>query len=411
MRILLLTQWFQPEPTSKGLPFAKALAGRGHYVEVLTGFPNYPGGKLYPGYRVRPWQQEIMEGIPVNRVALYPSHDRSGLRRMANYLSFALAALTLGPWLVSRPEIIHVYNLVTLIPAALLLRWIFRAKVLLDVQDLWPESVINSGMLNNRLLHRILTAGSIWAYRQADWITVQSPGFQRALIQRGVSSDRIEVIYNWCNEAEQRRAPRDGALAQQLGLDGRFNVLFAGTMGVMQGLDTVLEAARLCHGRVPQAQFVLIGGGVERDRLEAKATAMGLTNVRFLPRQPPDGIGRFYALADALLVHLKDDPLFQITIPSKTQAYLYMGKPIIMAVRGDAAELVQQAGAGLMCAPEDPVALTDAVACLAAMAPEERERLGRSGAEFYARNLSMEAGVDRFERRMQQIVHCPGPRR
>ena len=408
MRILFLTQWFQPEPISKGLPFAQALAARGHNVEVLTGFPNYPGGKLYPGYRVRPWQREIMEGIPVNRVALYPSHDRSGLRRMANYLSFALSSFVLGPWLVSRPEVIYVYNLVTLGPTAFLLRRLFGAKVLLDVQDLWPESVINSGMLNNKMAHWILTAASVWAYRRADWITVQSPGFKRALGQRGVSPDKIEVIYNWCNEIEQRPAPRDEALAQQLGLDDRFNVLFAGTMGVMQGLDTVLEAAQLCRERVPQAQFVLIGSGVERERLEAKAAAMGLVNVRFLPRQPPEAIGRFYALADALLVHLKDDPLFQITIPSKTQAYLYMGKPIIMAVRGDAADLVRQAGAGLICPPQDPAALAETVARLAAMSAEERERLGRCGAQFYAQNLAMDGGVDRFERRMQALIQPRG---
>lgn len=404
MRILFLTQWFQPEPISKGLPFAQALAARGHSVEVLTGFPNYPEGKVYPGYRIHLWQRELVEGILVNRVALYPSHDRSGLRRMVNYLSFAFASLTLGPWLVSRPEVVYVYNLVTLGPTAFLLRRLFGAKVLLDVQDLWPESVINSGMLNNRVLHRILTVASIWAYRHADWVTVQSPGFKRALVQRGVPSEKVEVIYNWCNEMDQRPTPRDEALAHQLGLDGHFNVLFAGTMGIMQGLDTVLEAARLCNERVPQAQFVLVGGGVDRERLKAKAGEMGLVNVRFLPRQAPEAMGRFYALADALLVHLKDDPLFQITIPSKTQAYLYMGKPIIIAVRGDAADLVQRAGAGLTCPPQDPVALAEAVAHLAALPAEERERMGRAGAEFYAQNLAMQAGVDRFEQRMRSLV-------
>ena len=147
-----------------------------------------------------------------------------------------------------------------------------------------------------------------------------------------------------------------------------------------------------------------MGGGVNQPRLEARAAQMGMDNVRFLPRQAPEAMGRFYALADALLVHLKDDPLFQITIPSKTQAYLHMGKPIIMAVKGDAADLVQQAGAGLICPPEDPHALAEAVAKLAAMPIDERERLGQAGAQFYVHNLSMSAGIDRFEHRMQALV-------
>lgn len=404
MRILILSQWFQPEPTTKGLPFAQALAARGHTVEVLTGFPNYPGGKLYPGYRVRLWQRELLDGVRVNRVALYPSHDESGLRRMLNYLSFALSSLLIGPWLVRKPDVIYVYNLVSLGPAAFLLRRLFGAKVILDVQDLWPESVINSGMLRNDVLLRLLTGICTWVYCHADWLTVLSPGFKRALMERGVAEDKIEVIYNWCNETAQKPAPYDAALAQEIGFEGRFNVLFAGTMGIVQGLDTLLDTARICREQVPEVQFVLMGSGVDRARLEARAAEMNLTNVLFLPRQAPETMGRFYALADALLVHLKNDPLFRITIPSKTQAYLYMGKPIIMAVEGDAADLVKQAGAGLLCQPQDPTALAETVMKLAAMPAAERERLGRAGARFYAENLSMNAGVARFEQRMRNFA-------
>ncbi len=409
MRILILSQWFQPEPTTKGLPFAQALAAQGHTVEVLTGFPNYPGGKVYPGYRVRLWQREEMEGIRVNRVALYPSHDQSGLRRMLNYLSFALSCLLLGPWLVGKADVIYVYNLVTLGPAAFWLRFLFGAKVLLDVQDLWPESVTNSGMLPGGVGSRLLTAVCHAIYRRADWLAVLSPGFKEALVGRGVPPERIEVIYNWVNEAAQKPAPRDEALAEAWGMNGRFNILFAGTMGVMQGLDTVLAAAQLCQQTVPQAQFVFVGGGIDRPRLEAEATRLGLTNVCFLPRQEPEAMGPLYALADALLVHLKDDPLFRITIPSKTQAYLYMGRPILMAMQGDVAELVRQAGSGLLCPPQDPEALATAVAQLVAMHAEAREQMGRNGAAFYAEKLAMEIGVARFEKRMRLLANdCAG---
>src|SRR5271165_3505961 len=151
MKILMLTQWFQPEPTFKGLPLARALRDRGHEVEVLTGFPNYPGGKLYPGYRVQPWRREIMDGIRVNRVALYPSHDRNAMGRILNYLSFGATSALVGPWVVRKPDVIHVFNLVTLDVASRLLGLLKGARVVLDVQDLWPESLAASGMMNNRL--------------------------------------------------------------------------------------------------------------------------------------------------------------------------------------------------------------------------------------------------------------------
>jgi len=255
-------------------------------------------------------------------------------------------------------------------------------------------------MLPGGVGSRLLTAVCYAVYRRADWLTVLSPGFKEALVGRGVPTERIEVIYNWCNEAAQRALPQDEALAEALGFNGRFNILFAGTMGVMQGLDTVLAAAQLCQQTIPQAQFVFVGGGVDRPRLEAEAARLGLTNVRFLSRQEPEAMGPLYALADALLVHLKDGPLFRITIPSKTQAYLYMGRPIIMAMHGDAADLVRQAEAGLLCSPEDPEALATAVAQLVSMSPEAREQMGRNGAAFYAEKLALEIGAARFAERL-----------
>jgi colanic acid biosynthesis glycosyl transferase WcaI len=404
MRILFLTQWFQPEPIFKGLPFAKALADQGHKVEVLTGFPNYPGGTLYPGYRMRLWQREWMSGIRVNRVALYPSHDHSAPRRMLNYLSFALTSLILGPWLVQRPEIIYVYNLVTLGPTAFLLRRLYGARVILDVQDLWPESVAKSGMLRNAAALHWLDAACRWVYRRADCLTALSPGFKQALVNRSIPPGRIAVVYNWCDEASLGAEAQPRQPAQEVGPAGKFHVVFAGTMGTVQGLDTVLDCAQLCRKRLPNVQFVLVGGGVDRPRLEMRAGEMGLDNVRFLPRRTVAGMRDIYALADALLVHLKKDPLSSITIPSKTQAYLFMGKPIIMAVSGDAAELVKRSGAGVICEPDNPQAMADAVHALVSMKEDERTNLGRAGARYYEEALSMKTGVNQFEQLMDSLL-------
>ncbi|WP_406699027.1 glycosyltransferase family 4 protein [Singulisphaera sp. Ch08] len=405
MRILILSQWFQPEPMLKGLPLAKALRDRGHEVEVLTGFPNYPGGKLYPGYRVRPMRREMMDGIRVNRVALYPSHGTSGLGRLLNYLSFGASAGLIGPWLVRKPDVVYVYNLITLGFAARLLRWFRGSKTVLDVQDLWPESVAGSGMVRNRTILGLLNRWCCAVYRRSDRLMVNSPGFKRNLVARGVDEDKIEVIYNWYDQSEAELPPPDPNLARELGFNGRFNIVFAGTMGLLQALDPVIECARRLSDRRPDVFFTFVGGGVEVDRL--KALAGDLSNVQFLARRPPSAMSEIYSLADALLVHLKLDPLFAITIPSKIQAYLCAGKPILCGVPGDAADLVGRAQAGVDFLPEDSQSLEQAILRLLAMEPAERRQLGANGRAYYQEHLSVLEGVRRIESVFADAVATP----
>lgn len=400
MRVLLLSQWFDPEPTFKGLTFAQELARRGHQVEVLTGFPNYPGGKLYPGYRVHLWQRESVNGISILRVPLYPSHDQSALGRVLNYCSFAVSA-SVGCLFVRRPDIIYAYHPpATIGLPALVAKTIYRAPLVYDIQDLWPDTVAATGMVRSAWILGLLSRWCRFVYRKADRLVVLSPGFKRALSQRGVPEDRIEVIYNWCNEStiaadsQPRRAS-----AERI-----FKVLFAGTMGLAQALDSVLEAARICASSLPHARFVFVGGGVDRDRLERKSQEMALTNVQFLPRMPMREMGRVLSDADVLLVHLKNDPLFGITIPSKTQAYLAAGKPVLMAVSGDAAALIQRSGGGIACKPEDPQGIADALAELAASDSSRLSEMAESGRSFYVRELSLRAGADRFERVFDSLV-------
>ncbi len=397
MRILMLTQWFYPEPFFKGLPFAKELIRRGNDVEVLTGFPNYPGGKIYNGYHLRLWQREKVDGVTVNRVYLYPSHDESGIRRIINYLSFALSAVFLGSWLVRKPDVVYVYNLVTLAWAATFLRWIYGCKIIYDVQDLWPESVVSSGMLKNRLVLGLLHRWCLWAYKTADQIVVLSPGFKQNLQRRGIPEDKIEVIYNWCDTDSTLPERSGDQLAKELGLVDSFNVMFAGTMGVMQGLETVLEAARICAEELPNIRFIFVGDGIDKKRLFDKSKETGLTNVIFVPRQPMSKMGEFFAFADTLLVHLKNDDLFRITIPSKTQAYLAAGRPVIMAVSGDAADLIEMTNAGYACVSEDPDAIVSCIKKLCALSSEERVCMGKRGKDFYIKELSIDCGVRKFE--------------
>jgi glycosyltransferase involved in cell wall biosynthesis len=405
MRILLLTQWFEPEPMFKGLLFARELVARGHDVEVLTGFPNYPGGHVYPGYRIRPWVRERIDGISILRVALYPSHDKSAFGRVLNYMSFAISAALIGTALIRKPDVVYVYHPpATIGLAAMVIAFFRKVPFVYDICDLWPDTVAVSGMLSSPAAFNLLGIWCKFIYRRARHITVVSPGFKQRLVRRGVPSAKIDVIYNWCDETMIQPTAPDPELASRLGLSNYFNVMFAGTMGICQALDSVLDAAALCRQTLPNVQFVFVGGGVDRNRLGKKARDLGLTNVRFLPRQPLSAMKAVLGLADVLLVHLKSHPLFSITIPSKTQDYMASGKPVLMAVTGDAANLVTQSGGGLVCEPEKPSSIAQTVARFAAMSPEQRRSMGENGCCYYRRHMSFRLGVDRFEELFRTAV-------
>lgn len=379
MRVLILTQWYPPEPALLMQELAQTLLDRGHEVAVLTGYPNYPTGQLYAGYRVRLRQRELLAGVPVVRAPLYPDHSRSGLRRVLNYASFALSSALLGPWLVERPDVIFVYHppLTVGLPA-ILLSSLWRVPFVYQVQDLWPETLSATGMLNNRRVLHWVGQFARWVYAHAHSILVISPGFRRNLLDKGVPASKIHYISNWVDTEMYHPAAPDPGLAAELGLAGRFNIMFAGNIGEAQGLETVVAAADLLRD-LPDVQFVIIGDGIARPQLEQTAQARSLSNVRFLGRYPATAMSELYALADVLLVHLKDDPLFRITIPHKTLAYLATGKPILAAIAGDAAQLIAQEGAGMACPPSDPASLAATVRRLHALDPNTLSQMGAAG--------------------------------
>lgn len=395
MRILILTQWFDPEPTFKGMLFARKLTQAGHQVEVITGFPNYPGGKLYPGFRQRWFPSEVREGVRIVRCPLYLSHDGSALRRLLNYFSFALSASLYGVFAATKADIIYVYHPPMTVGLAGALIGLFRRiPFVFDVQDLWPDTLRATGMISNARALRVVGAVCNWIYRRAAHVVVLSPGFRRLLGERGVPDAKMSIIYNWCDE-QALQNPVIGSA--DLGfMDERFNVVFAGNIGRAQALGGVLKAAQLVGKRNEHVQFVIVGGGLEVNAMSALAQELHLTNVRFVPQMPMSEVGAVLGRAGALLVHLRKDPLFAITIPSKTQAYMGVGKPIIMAVEGDAAALVTRAQAGVIATPEDPESIADAVLVLAGMPEAQRIALGNNAKSFYGNELSLAVGVARF---------------
>lgn len=395
IRILLLTQWFDPEPTFKGLVFARELVKQGFEVEVVTGFPNYPGGKIYPGYKLKFLQREQIEGVQVTRVPLYPSHDQGAVGRVLNYVSFAAASLCYGLFGAKRPDVIYAYHPpLTVGIAAALIRLFRRVPVVYDIQDMWPDTLRATGMFSNEKALKLVSRVCDWVYRRVDQLVVLSPGFKHLLVERGVAADKIAVIYNWC--AEDSLSGARGDVPQVFRGSEKFCILFAGNMGKAQALDAVLEAAELLQQQAPDLVFVFLGGGVEVKHLQELAAGKILANVIFLPPVPMAEVGSYLNGADALLVHLKKDPLFTITIPSKTQAYMAVGKPILMAVDGNAADLVRDSGCGKVAESENPQAIAEAALALMRASTNERNVMAENGRHFYQKKLSLKVGAGRF---------------
>ena len=383
---------------------AQTLMAHGHQVTVLTGFPNFPSGQLHPGYRVQLLQRETIAGVPVVRVPLYPEHSRSRIKRAMNYLSFALSAATLGACAVSKPDVMFVYHppLTIGIPAYVLSR-LWRIPFVYQIQDMWPETLSATGMLNNTAVLKIIGRFAKCVYEKAAAICVISPGFHANLIEKGVPADKVHLISNWVDPQAYYVAAPDPDLAEDLRLSNRFNVMFAGIFGAAQGLEVVLEAAKLLRD-LKDVQFVLVGDGIALPGLKKMASDQSLNNVLFLGRYPQDRMPALYALADVLLVHLKHDPLFSITIPHKTLTYLASGKPILAAVAGDTANVVTQAGAGIACPPSDPDALAESVRKLYHFERAGLQRMGMNGSQAAQNLYSREHLVGNIEAVLQQVT-------
>lgn len=406
---MFITQWFDPEPGAlRGLPLARWLTRRGHDVEVLTGFPNYPGGRIYDGYQQRLRQREVMDGVPVVRVPLFPSHDRNPVSRVANYAGFALSASTIGLASVKRADVAFVYHPpATIGLPAVLLKALRGTPYVLHIADLWPESVIESGMAGGstarRLLERAISGWCNVIYRHAAAITVLSPGFQRLLVERGVPEEKIHIVYNWTDEEVFRPTARDDALAAKLGVAGAFVVCYAGNLGQYQAIDTVLDAAALLRDQTG-IRFLIAGTGQAETELRTRAAAMQLHNVIFTGRLPTSQMPAVNALADVQLVHLRDLPFFAATVPSKTQVALASGRPVLMCVAGDAARIVQHAGAGLTAPPENPAAMAEAIMALYNETPEARAAMGERGRRYYLDHMGLDTGGHQMDQLLRRVA-------
>ncbi len=399
MKILFITHYFQPEPNSVfGLPLAKKLMSDGHQVQVITGFPNYPEGRIYDSYRGKLFMREDMDGVDVIRFPLYPSHDQSSFKRILCYTSLSICMAIIAPFIVQKADVAYVLQGPATLgfPSAILK--LFRGiPFVYAIQDLWPDSLLSTGMFQKGFLYRIISKWCKFVYNRASKIIVISPGMKRLLVDRGVNADKIAVIYNWADDVLANSPPTDDNLKRELSMMGKFNIVFAGNMGNAQGLESVIGAAENLEVKYPDIQFVFIGSGVDVDRLKGMVANKKLSNVTFHAPIPIEQIGSILKTADVLLVHLRKDPLFEITIPSKTQAYMSIGRPILMGVEGDAANLVKSANAGVYCKSQDPESIADTAKKMYEMPKSELDMMGQRGFQYYQEHLSFSVVADQYK--------------
>lgn len=398
MKILIVSQYFWPEDFRIN-DLALGLRERGHEVAVFTGKPNYPGGRLFPGYGFFGRTVEDYQGVRVMRVPLVPRGDGGALRLALNYLSFALFASLLAPFRCAGSyDLILVYepSPVTVGLPALVLKRVKRAPVLFWVQDLWPETLSAIGAVRSRWLLGLVDRLVRFIYRRCELILAQSQAFMPCLQAQGVPKSRIRYYPNSAEAlyqpvAVEPDAPERGLLPQG------FRVMFAGNLGAAQDFDTILGAAEKLKGE-KEVQWVIVGDGRLLSWVEREIERRGLAGtVRLLGRHPVQSMPRFFALADAMLVTLKDDPVFALTVPSKVQSYLACGRPVVAALDGEGARVIAEAGAGVAVKAGDAAALADAVLKLYRMPAPEREAMGGRGRDYFERHFERSMLISRLE--------------
>ncbi|MCW3839607.1 glycosyltransferase family 4 protein [Micromonospora yasonensis] len=411
MKIGLISQWYPPEGAFIPGNLAHGLAERGHQVRVLTTFPSYPYGRIYPGWQQRWRHRETHGGVAVRRVPSYPSHDTSAVRRALSFLSFGATSAAGGLGWLRGADVTYVYHPPpTAVAAAALLRLARRTPIVLHVQDLWPESVLQSGMaptgLAGRFLDRNLDALMRTTYRLAAAIVVISPTMADLLVRQGADPARLRVVWNWADDQLFRPVLVTAEARAALGHRGRCTVMFAGNLGLLQGIETAIRAAAATRDWI---DLVLVGSGAGEDAARRLAAELGADNVRFLGRRPPEEMAALYAAADWQLVCLRDLPALAGTIPSKLQSALACGSPVIVSASGDAGGLVRSAGVGLVAAPEDPVALAARFTEAATMPAVARAELARRARQVYLERMSLQVGVDQFEDILTKVAKGSGP--
>ena len=371
MRFLILTQYYAPEVGAAQVrlgALAHELMANGHQVDVVTAMPSYPLDRIFPDYRGRLALTEIHDGVRVHRTWLIAATGR-GPKRIAGYLSFTSTALA-GLLAARRPDVVFVESPP---PTLMLPAWAMSrmrgAILIMNVSDLWPDSVSSLGHMQPGAMLSAAATLERWAYAHATFITAVTEGIRTTLREsKGVAPDRILFLPNGVDTNTFRPQPYNRELAEAHGVADRTVIMLAGSLGYGAGLDVILDAADLM--RDEPVAFLVVGGGSEFERLNQAVGERRLDNVRLVGPRPLPDVAAMYAIADIGLMTLRDSPLFEGTRPARVYPAMAAGKPVVYSGSGEGARLIADAGAGIVTPPEDAAALAAAI----------REHCGRSGA-------------------------------
>jgi len=383
MKILVVTQYYWPE-NFRINDIVAGLYDKGHEVTVLTGMPNYPDGKFFDGYGFFGKNYENHGGVTVRRVPVISRGAGGFVRLIANYISFVLFSVLLAPiYCRGKYDVIFVYepSPVTVGIPARLLGWMKKAPIFFWVQDLWPESLVATKTTSNKYIIRIVRSLVGWIYNGCNQILIQSNSFSESIKSFGIEDSRIKYFPNSAEELYRPIANKDSRVP--IDLPEGFIIMFAGNIGIAQDFSTILSAAELTMNN-KDIHWVIVGDGRQFNWLKKEIVTRGLeNNFHLLGRYPIELMPEFFSRADVMLVSLKKEPIFSLTIPAKVQSYMACAKPIVAALDGEGARTVEEADAGIAVGAESPNELASAVIKMAGLDMKERTRMGKNALEYY----------------------------
>lgn len=397
MRIIIVTQYFWPE-NFRINDLAVGLKELGHEITVLTGMPNYPEGKFFEGYSGFIPSKEEYQGIKIIRVPLISRGNSKGMRLVLNYVSYALSACILGPLICrNKYDLVFVsqYSPVFVGLPAIVLKKIKRIPLLMWIQDLWPESLSASGAVQSPTILSYVDTVVSYIYKQCDKILVQSKGFIESVENHDISRDKIIYWPNWAEKlynSDITTAHYNDSLEK---LPKGFRIMFAGNIGAAQDFQTIVEAAEKLK-EFPDIQLIILGDGRMKTWVEEEIKNRSLNNLHLLGRHPIDSMPAFFSKAHAMLVTLKREEIFALTIPGKVQSYMACAKPIIACLEGEGARVIKESAAGIVCDPEDSDSLVLAIRQMYQMKSEELSILGQNARKYYENNFERDRLIKQF---------------
>ena len=395
MRILVITQYFWPEYFRIN-DLVLGLKERGHEVIVLTGKPNYPKGKFFEGFTFFNRNRDCWNGIKIYRSPLFPRMNGRGINLILNYLSFACFSVFSLLKIKEKPDVIFVYqpSPVTVGIPAVVAKWKFKVPVYFWVQDIWPDSIVSAGNFRNFLILKLIDRLTKWIYKNSDKVLIQSRGFKNRLLAQGVHKSKIIYFPNW-TEDYYKPIQKDKLYSQYF--EGKVNLIFAGNIGESQSFETLLKAASILYKENPLLNWVILGDGRMKNFVQQQVVERGLEKVfKLIGSFAPEQMPAFFSHADALIVSLKKDPLFAITIPSKIQSYMACGKPIITSLDGEGSFIVKEAKAGFISEAGNAEALAKVILDFLALKPKQRADMESNSFKYYKEKFDRDMLINKL---------------